>query len=61
MKKDRQRKRGKKVSRRISSLKEETGKRCKKQVDATKFQTNGREIQLIARVTPRNNLKNYCL
>lgn len=46
MKKDRQRKRGKKVSRRISSLKEETGKRCKKQVDATKFQTNGREIQL---------------
>lgn len=25
------------------TLKEETGKRCKKQVDATKFQTNGRE------------------
>lgn len=37
--------RGKKVSRRIL-LKEQTGKRCKKQVDATKFQTNGREIKL---------------
>lgn len=42
--KDRQRKR--KESEQKDSLKEETGKRCKKQVNATKFQTNGREIQL---------------